>query len=193
MADRGFDDRGELAVLLFAIADIAGIDPVFGQRLRTSGMIGQQFMADIVKIADKRDVDAAFGQPVADMRHCSSRLVAIDRDANDFRTGPRKCGNLLHRGVNIGRVGVGHRLDNNRRTAADGHPAHRNRDGGTARQTLCEARPVHFKNTHRSFANRCFRKMSLFKPASQQHHVAAVQHVDGRRIDIFALLCCDAA
>ena len=56
--DRQFDDRGELPVLLFLEADIAGIDAIFVERLGAGGMIGQQLMADVMEIADQRHRNA---------------------------------------------------------------------------------------------------------------------------------------
>jgi hypothetical protein len=53
VADRHFDDFGELLVLLVLEADIAGIDAVFRKRLGAGRMIGEQLVADIVKIADR--------------------------------------------------------------------------------------------------------------------------------------------
>ena len=55
-ADRDLDDVGELRVALVLEADIAGIDAVFVERLGAGGMIGQQLVADIMEIADQRDV-----------------------------------------------------------------------------------------------------------------------------------------
>ena len=58
VADREFDDRGELHVALVLEADIAGIDAIFVERLGAGGMIGQQLVADVMEVADQRDVDA---------------------------------------------------------------------------------------------------------------------------------------
>ncbi len=66
VADRHFDDFGELLVLLVLEADIAGIDAVFRKRLGAGRMIGEQLVADIVKIADERHVNAEAQEPLAD-------------------------------------------------------------------------------------------------------------------------------
>ena len=86
--DREFDDRGELPVLLFLEADIARIDAVFGERLAAGRMIGEQLVADIMEIADERDVASLLREPVANMRHGGRRFVAIDGDAHEFRALP---------------------------------------------------------------------------------------------------------
>ena len=53
------------------------------------------------------------------MRHRSRRFVAIHGDSNEFGTGARKRRDLSHRRLDIGGVGVGHRLYDDRRAAAD--------------------------------------------------------------------------
>src|SRR6266436_5615249 len=51
---RHLDDVGELAVALVLEADIAGIDAVFVERLGAGGMLRQQLVPNVVKIADQR-------------------------------------------------------------------------------------------------------------------------------------------
>ena len=109
--DRAFDHRGELGVALVLEADIAGIDAIFGERLRASRMIGEQLVADIMKVADERDIDAHAVEPLADMRHGRRRLVAIDGDADKLGAGAGEVGDLFRRSLDIGRVRIGHRLD----------------------------------------------------------------------------------
>ena len=58
--DRGLDDGAELAVLLLLEADIAGIDAIFVERFGAGRMIGQELVADIVKVADERHANAHF-------------------------------------------------------------------------------------------------------------------------------------
>ena len=86
-------------------------------------MIGQQLVADVVEVADQRHADATRQKLVADVRHRRRALVAIDRDANKLRAGAPELADLFDGRVDIGRVGVGHRLDDDRRAAADGHAA----------------------------------------------------------------------
>jgi hypothetical protein len=134
MPDRELDDLAELSVLLVLEADIAGIDPVFRQRLRTGRMVAQQLVADIVEVADQRHVDAEDVEPLADMRYGRRRLVAIDRDPYQLRAGARQCRDLSDRRRNVGSIGIGHRLYDDRRTAADLHMADHDRDGALARR-----------------------------------------------------------
>ena len=123
VADRGFDDGAELPVFLFLEADIAGIDAIFVERLGAGRMIGKKLVADIVEVADDRHVDIHFEQPLLDMRHGGRGLVAVDRDAHDLRAGARQRRHLLRRPLDIGGVGIGHRLHHNGCAAADGHIA----------------------------------------------------------------------
>ncbi len=73
------DDGAELAVLLLAEADIAGIDAVLVQRLGARRMIGEQLVADVVEVAHERYVHATQHQPVADMGDGGGRLVAVHK------------------------------------------------------------------------------------------------------------------
>ena len=116
---RQLDHRRELAVALLAEADIARIDAVLVERLGAGRMVGQQRVADIMEVANQRHVDVARRQPVADMRHGGRRLVAVDGDADQLRAGARQRRHLGDGGVDVGGVGVGHRLDDDRRAAAD--------------------------------------------------------------------------
>ena len=68
--------EAELPVLLFLEADIARIDAVFGQRFTAGGMIGQEFMADVMEIADQRDIDA---QRSSFSRICGTAAAASSR------------------------------------------------------------------------------------------------------------------
>ena len=54
------------------------------------------------------------------MRHRGRGLVAVDRDPHQFGAGARQRRDLRHRAVDIGGVGVGHRLHHDRGAAADG-------------------------------------------------------------------------
>jgi hypothetical protein len=125
--DRRFDDGRELAVLLVLEADIAGIDAVLVERLGAGGMIGQELVADIVEVAHQRHLAALLQQPLLDVRHGGGGLVAVDRDAYDLGAGARQRSDLPDRRVDIGSVGVSHRLHDDRRAAANRHIADVNR------------------------------------------------------------------
>ena len=51
------------------------------------------------------------------------RLVRVDRDPHELRAGVGQAGDLDRRRVGVDRVGVGHRLDDDRMGAADEHTA----------------------------------------------------------------------
>jgi hypothetical protein len=90
-------------------------------------------MADIMEIADQRDVTLHFYETVADMRHGCGGFVAIDCDPHELGAGAGKRRDLSRRPFDIGRISVGHRLDGDRRAAAGedrrvaGANAHANR------------------------------------------------------------------
>ena len=134
VADRHLDDGRELLVLLFLEADIARIDAVFRQRLGAFRVVGKQLVADIVEVADQRHGDAEPVEPLADAGHGGRALVAVDGDADDLGAGFRQRGDLRDRAVDIGGVRVGHRLDDDRRVAADHDAAHIHADGPPPRQ-----------------------------------------------------------
>ena len=121
---RDLDHGRELGVALGAEADIAGVDPVLGERLGAGRVLGQQLVADIVEIADQRDVDAQPVERVPDARHRGGGLGAVDGDADDLRSRAGERRHLGHGAVYVGGVGVGHRLDDDRTVAADRHGSH---------------------------------------------------------------------
>ena len=115
--DSRLDDEAELLVPLVPKTDIAGVYSIFVERLGAGGMIVEQLMADIMEIADQRDVAAHFRKTVANMRHGRGGLIAVDGDPHEFgaRIGERR--DLGRRPFDIGRIRVGHRLDGDRRAA----------------------------------------------------------------------------
>ena len=122
-AHRGLDHLAELAVALVALADIAGVDPVLGQRLRAFRVVRQQAMAVVVEVADQRNVDAHAVELLPDMRHCLRCLWRVDGDAHQFGAGQCQLLDLDRSADDIGSVGIGHRLHAHRRIATDRHHA----------------------------------------------------------------------
>ena len=116
--DRHLDDGGELLVLLVLEADIAGVDAVLVERLGAAGMIGQQLVADVMEVADDRHFAADLEQPLLDLRHGGGGLVAVHGDADDLGAGGGQRRHLADGAVDIGGVGVGHRLHHHRGVAA---------------------------------------------------------------------------
>ena len=86
-------------------------------------MIGQEFVADIVEVADDRHVDVHFKEPVFDVRYRRRGFIAIDGDPHQFRAGPRQRRDLSRRRFHVGGVGIGHRLHHDRCAPADGYIA----------------------------------------------------------------------
>ena len=138
VADGDFDDPAELEIALVLEADVARVDAVFVERFGAGGMVDEQLMADVVEVADQRRGDAHRHEPVADMRNGGGGFVAIDRDAHHLRARAGERGDLKRRRFDVGGVGVGHGLDDDRRAAADDHgrfaAADANADARAARQ-----------------------------------------------------------
>ena len=57
------------------------------------------------------------------------RIVGIHGDANQFRAGARQLHDLIHGCGGIGRIGVGHRLHDDRMVSADIHSTDVHHDG----------------------------------------------------------------
>ncbi len=127
VAQRRLDHRLELAVALVPESDIARVDAELGQGLPELRNLGQQAVAVVVKIADQRHVAALGVEPLADRRHGPGRRWGVDGDAHDLRAGPGQLERLPGGGDGIGRVRVGHRLDDDRSAAADHDLAHPHR------------------------------------------------------------------
>ena len=137
VADGDLDDLAELQVALVLEADVARVDAVFIERLGARRMLGEQLVADIMEVADQRNRYAHRREPVADIGNGRRRLFAIDGQADEFRTGASERGDLPSRRLDVGGVGVGHRLDDDGSAAADfdrgGPIADDGCDGGAAR------------------------------------------------------------
>ena len=131
-SQRHLDDRRELPVALVLEADVAGIDAILGERLGAGRMVGEQRVAVVVEVADQRHVDAHRQQR---SRICGTASAASSR-STVMRTSSepaRARSATARRPFDIGRIGVGHRLHDDRGVAADGHAADVDRDGRSAR------------------------------------------------------------
>ena len=129
MADRHLDDGRELPVLLVLEADVAGVDAVLVERFGARRMVGQELVADVVEVPHDRHVDAHLSQAIFDVRDRGGSLIAVDRDADDLRAGAGQRSHLARGALDIGSVGIGHRLDDDRRAATDAHAADIHRHG----------------------------------------------------------------
>ena len=124
----GFDHQRELAVVLVALAHIAGVDAVLAERLRAGRVLGQQAVPVVVEVADQRHVDAHAVELLADVGHGRRSVGRVDGDAHHLRAGKRQFLDLDRGADGVHRVGVCHRLHPHRRSATDGDharpPAH---------------------------------------------------------------------
>ncbi len=144
------DDGRELRVALGALADVAGVDAVLGEQLRALRELLQQGVTVVVEVADQRDADAKLVQLLDDGRHCGGRFFVVDGDADHLAAGARKLCDLPCGADGIRRVGVGHRLHDDRGVGADQHitdadharTAARHRSGVGGKAGGCACRQV---------------------------------------------------
>jgi hypothetical protein len=95
---------------------LPGVDAILVERLGAGRMIGQELVADIVEVADDRHVHADLEQPLLDVRNRSCRLVAVDGNAHDLGTRARQRRHLSRGSLDIGGIGIGHGLHDDRRS-----------------------------------------------------------------------------
>src|SRR5579863_3408955 len=113
------DHLGELRVALGAAADVARVDAVLGQRLGAGRVFLEELVAVEMEVPDQRHIAADRVQTMADVRHGGSGFVRVHGDAHQLRAGGCQLRALIGGGGHVGRVGVGHRLHDDRRDAAD--------------------------------------------------------------------------
>jgi len=106
-----FDQAGELLIPAGTFADVAGIDAQLVERDRALRHFGQQLVAVEVEVADQRHVKVELSQPFLDLRHGGGGFAGVYGDAHDLGTGMMQFRHLLRRIEDIGRVGIGHRLN----------------------------------------------------------------------------------
>ena len=116
---RDLADGGELLVAPLAVAHVAGIDAVFIERAGAIGILRQQDVAVVVKIADDRSVAAGIEKTFLDFGECRGGFRHVYCDADKFRSGLRKLEALLRGGGYVRGVRIGHGLDDHWRAAAD--------------------------------------------------------------------------
>jgi len=102
------DHLGELLILFFAETDVTRIDPIFGQRLGTGRMVGQQSMAVVMKITDQRHIAIHPVEVIANFRYGGSGLRRIHRDADQLGACPGQLCCLQGGGQIVRGIGVGH-------------------------------------------------------------------------------------
>ncbi len=135
---RELDDRRELHIALPAKADVAWIDAVFRERLGARRLALEELMAVVVEIADQRHADAHHVEPLADARHRGRGFRRVHRDAHELGACARELRDLLRGALDVGRVGVRHRLHDHRcaigRSATNLNICDAHRDGLAARR-----------------------------------------------------------
>ena len=136
VANGDFDDLAELQVTLRPEPDVARIYAVFVERLGAGRVVGEQLMADVMKVADQGNVHAHGQEAFADFRRRDGGLVPVDGQPHQLGAGAGEGRDLTRRRLDVRGVGVGHRLDDDRGAAAD-HDGRRSladfdRDGLTA-------------------------------------------------------------
>ena len=90
-------------------ADVAGIDPVFVERLGAGRVIGEKLVTDVMEAAHDRHIDAHPAEAILDVRHRGGSLVAIDGDAHELGAGTGERRHLPGGPLHVGGIGVGHR------------------------------------------------------------------------------------
>ena len=116
---RHFNHFGELRVALGAAADIARIDAVLRQCGGATGIFAQQLVAVEMEVPDERDTDAQLIQPFPDRRHRGGGFRRVHGEAHQFGTGTRQVPHLFNGTGDIGRVRIGHGLDDDGIGTAD--------------------------------------------------------------------------
>ena len=83
------------------------------------GILRQEDVAVVVEVADERRGDAGIEHALLDCGHRGRRFGQVHRDAHELRARLRQLDALPRGRLDVGRVGVRHRLDGDRRAAAD--------------------------------------------------------------------------
>ena len=117
------DHLGKLRVALGAAPHIAGIDAVLVQRVGAVRMFAQQLVAIEMEVADQRHIDARRAQLVADMRHGGGGFALFTVMRTSSEPARARSRTWVTVAVDIGGIGIGHRLHGNRRATADGDRA----------------------------------------------------------------------
>ena len=114
--------------------DVAGVDPVLGERRGHLRVVDQELVAVVVEVADDRHVDAEAADLADHLGDGGGGLLGVDRDPDELRAGVRQPRDLDRGPVGVGGVGVRHRLDDDRVGAPDEDAAdvHADRRAGGA-------------------------------------------------------------
>ena len=124
VVDGALHHRLEVLVVVGALADVAGVDPVFGQDLCALRILPEQQVPVVVEVADDGDVHPHVVQAGLHLRDRRRSLARVDRDPDDLTAGAVELSDLRRRALRVGGVGVGHGLHPHRVAAPDHDPAH---------------------------------------------------------------------
>ena len=100
-------------------ADIARVDAVLGERLGAGRVLGQEHVAVVVEITDDGCLHL-----LDDLRDCARGLVVVDGDTDQLAARGVERIDLGYGAGDIGRVRIGHGLDDDGPLAADLDAAH---------------------------------------------------------------------
>ena len=109
--DGALDHGAEVVVVFAADGHVAGIDTVLGECAGGGRVFLEQEMAVVVEVADDGDAEAALFEAFDDVRNGGGGILIIDCDAHQLRAGESKGSDLGDGGFHVGRVGVGHGLN----------------------------------------------------------------------------------
>ena len=111
---------------------LPGLIRYLSRRPRHLRELRQEDVPVVVEVADEGRFDARGEHPPLDLGNGLRGLGDVDRDAHHLRARPRELDALAGRRGDVGRVRVGHRLDDDRGAAADLDGTHGHPDGGVA-------------------------------------------------------------
>jgi hypothetical protein len=117
--DGDFDHGAEVVVVLAADGAVAGVDAVLGEGLGAVGVFGEEKVAVVVEVADDGRGPALGVDAFDDVGNGLGGVVVVDGDADHLGAGAGEGGDLLDGGLDVGGVGVGHRLDDDGSVGAD--------------------------------------------------------------------------
>ena len=112
--DGALDHDLEIVVVFLADGGVAGIDAVLGESAGGGGKLLQQEVAVVVEVADDGDADAALVESFDDGGNGGGGFLVVHGDADDLGAGQGERFDLLDGAGDVGGVGVGHRLDDDR-------------------------------------------------------------------------------
>ena len=131
VVDGDLHDRREVFVVAFG-ADVARIDPIFGEGGGHLRVFGQELVAVVVEVADDGHVHTESPHLADHLGDGGRGRFRIHGDAHELRSGMGQPGDLDRGPVGVSGVRVGHRLDDDRMRGADQDATDIDTDGRVA-------------------------------------------------------------